>query len=105
MRIVTSKAAVDLMASGLTAQAAADRTIARLWERVRGYGGVILIDAQGRVGLAHNTPNLSYAYVTHDDGMVTGVTAGAEDAPGLAEGLAQLRVGLAQLRVQRVGDA
>lgn len=93
MRIVTSKTAVDRMASGLAAQVAADRVIAQLWERVRGYGGVILIDAQGNVGLAHNTPNLSYAYVTPGGEMVAGVEAGSGDAPGRAEGLATLRGG------------
>jgi beta-aspartyl-peptidase (threonine type) len=89
MRIVTSKAAVDLMGAGLAAQAAADAVIARLWDRVRGYGGVIMIDKRGSVGLAHNTPNLSFAYVTEEGGMVSGVEAG--DAPGRAEGLAVLR--------------
>jgi beta-aspartyl-peptidase (threonine type) len=91
MRIVTSKAAVDLMASGLAAQQAADGVIARLWERVRGYGGVILIDAQGNVGLAHNTPNLSFAYVTPDGEMVAGVEAADENTPGRAEGLTTIR--------------
>ena len=91
MKIVTSKSAVDLMAAGKSAQEAAEATIALLWKRVRGYGGVILIDPAGRVGLAHNTPNLAYAYVL-DDGTVT---AGAEfspsTTPGRAEALATVR--------------
>ncbi len=91
MRIVTSKTAVDLMAQGLSAQQAADATIARLWERVRGYGGVILIDREGHIGLAHNTPNLSYAYVTSDSEIASGTWASLETAPGRAAGLAAIR--------------
>jgi beta-aspartyl-peptidase (threonine type) len=73
MRIVTSKTACDLMAGGLTAQEAADVVIAKLWERVRGYGGVILVDRQGGIGLAHNTPNLAYAYRSFASDIVVGV--------------------------------
>jgi L-asparaginase / beta-aspartyl-peptidase len=75
MRIVTSKTAVDFLAAGHSAQQAAEATMARLWSRVQGYGGVILVDREGRVGLAHNTPNLAYAYITGDGEMVAGASA------------------------------
>lgn len=92
MRIVTSKTAVDMMAEGLAAQEAADAVIGKLWERVRGYGGVILIDRRGRVGLAHNTPNLAYAYVLPGQSVVAGVARETRiSAPGRAEGLAAVR--------------
>jgi L-asparaginase / beta-aspartyl-peptidase len=91
MKIVTSKGAVELMAAGRTAQEAADAIVARLWERVRGYGGVILIDPMGRVGLAHNTPNLAYAYVLPDGTVAAGVEFSPSTAPGRAEGLAAVR--------------
>ena len=90
MRIVTSKTAVDLMAAGQSAQAAAEATLRRLWERVGGYGGVILIDREGRVGLAHNTPNLAYAYVVAGCEMVAGAEVEGIEAPGRAEGLSHL---------------
>ncbi len=90
MRIVTSKTAVDFMADACSAQEAADAVIQRLWERVRGYGGVILIDRDGNVGLAHNTPNLSFAYITADSEMVPGAVA-SEEMPGRAAGLAMIR--------------
>lgn len=90
MRIVISKAAVDLMCDGMPAQMAAEAVIRRLWTRVRGYGGIILVDAFGRVGLAHNTPHMSYAWVTTDDGLVSG-SALDTDAPGRAEALAAIR--------------
>jgi beta-aspartyl-peptidase (threonine type) len=90
MRIVVSKAAVDLMADGYPAQEAADRVVARLWGRVRGYGGVILVDRQGRIGLAHNTPNLSFAFVTPTEDLTAGVERSPLATPGRAEGLVGL---------------
>ncbi len=72
MRIVTGKTACDYLARGFEAQAAAEAVIRLLEERVAGYGGVILIDREGNVGLAHNTPNLSYAYVLPDGEVVAG---------------------------------
>ncbi len=74
MRIVISKTACDLIAAGKSAQEAADAVIRLLHERVYGYGGIILIDREGRVGLAHNTPNMSYAYRLPGQEIVAGVT-------------------------------
>jgi beta-aspartyl-peptidase (threonine type) len=82
MRIVTTKTACDYMESGMSAQAAAEAVIERLWGRVRGYGGVIIVDRHGRVGLAHNTPNLSYAYVNPDGTIVAGVEVDAGRSSG-----------------------
>ncbi|MGC9469378.1 MAG: isoaspartyl peptidase/L-asparaginase family protein [Anaerolineae bacterium] len=91
MRIVTSKTAVDFMAGGASAQQAAEAVVARLWERVRGFGGVILIDRNGGVGLAHNTPNLAYAYVVAEGPVVAGTEVSSREIPGRAEGLAAVR--------------
>ncbi len=63
MRILTSKTACDFLARGYNAQQAAEATIRLLKERVAGYGGVILIDPEGNIGVAHNTPDMAYAYV------------------------------------------
>lgn len=73
MRIVPSKTACDFLGQGLSAQAAAEATIEMLAQRVSGYGGVILIDREGRVGLAHNTPHMSFAYIAADHDVVVGV--------------------------------
>ena len=74
MRIVISKTACDYLAAGRPAQEAADAAIRLLYGRVDGYGGIILVDRHGQIGLAHNTPNMAYAYILpgHD------VVAGAE---------------------------
>jgi beta-aspartyl-peptidase (threonine type) len=32
-----------------------------LKQRLNGHGGIILLDARGRVGIAHNTPRMAWA--------------------------------------------
>ena len=72
MRIVPSKTACDYLAAGYTAQQAAEKTIQLLHSRVAGYGGIILLDRTGDLGLAHNTPNMSYAYISRGEAVVAG---------------------------------
>jgi beta-aspartyl-peptidase (threonine type) len=35
-----------------------------LKQRLDGHGGIILLDAQGRFGIAHNTPRMAWALQT-----------------------------------------
>ena len=72
MRVVISKTACDRLAAGKSAQTAADDVIRLLHNRVGGYGGIILVDREGRVGLAHNTPNMAYAYILPGQEVVAG---------------------------------
>jgi beta-aspartyl-peptidase (threonine type) len=37
-----------------------------LKDRVNGHGGIILLDTQGRFGIAHNTPRMAWALRTAD---------------------------------------
>lgn len=67
MKVVISKLACDLVGAGLDAQAAAEEAVRRLGdERVKGLGGVIVVDYVGRVGFAYNTPYMARAYVLPD---------------------------------------
>jgi beta-aspartyl-peptidase (threonine type) len=67
MKVVISKLACDLAGAGLAAQAAAEEAVRRLGdERVKGLGGVIVVDYEGRVGYAYNTPYMARAYVLPD---------------------------------------
>lgn len=67
MKIVICKLACDLIGLGLNAQAAADEAIRRLGEeRVRGSGGVIIVDHTGHVGYAYNTPYMARATIQPD---------------------------------------
>lgn len=73
MRLVLTKTACDWLAQGLDPQTVATRLIQQLEQRVGGYGGLIIVDRQGRIGLAHNTPHLSYAYVLDGQELHAGI--------------------------------
>jgi len=64
IRLLLAKRAVDYLGAGHSAQAAASAAIRLLGARVGGSGGLILLDGEGRVGCAHNTPAMAYAYIT-----------------------------------------
>jgi beta-aspartyl-peptidase (threonine type) len=53
----------DQASPGRMSCVVAEAAIQILGERVRGRGGLIMIDCAGRVGFAHNTPNLARAYM------------------------------------------
>lgn len=62
MKLVLAKWAADRVQQGLAPSAAARIAIHRLETRLAGHGGIILLDAQGRHGLAHNTPRMAWAF-------------------------------------------
>lgn len=65
IKLVLAKSACDLMHSGKTAQEAAESSIELVNRRMRGgYMGLITVDTAGRIGAAHNSPNLCWAYMT-----------------------------------------
>ena len=64
MKLVLAKWAADRVASGNLPQWAAAEAMNYLKDRVSGHGGIILLDAQGRFGLAHNTPRMAWAHKT-----------------------------------------
>ncbi|GAC1450081.1 MAG: isoaspartyl peptidase/L-asparaginase [Ktedonobacterales bacterium] len=63
IRLLLAKRAVDYLGTGLSAPAAAEAAISMLGQRVGGSGGVILLDAEGRVGVARNTPAMAHGYM------------------------------------------
>src|SRR5947209_5546425 len=64
MKLVLAKWAADRVASGNMPQWVADEAMNYLRDRIGGHGGIILLDAQGRLGLAHNTPRMAWAHKT-----------------------------------------
>lgn len=66
MRVVLAKTANDFVASGHSAQAAADAAVSILANRTTGRGGLIVLDPQGRCGFAFNTLHMAYAFKTSD---------------------------------------
>jgi len=73
MKLVLAKWAADRVASGNLPQWVAAEAMNYLRDRVNGHGGIILLDAQGRVGIAHNTPRMAWALKT-TKGFDSGVT-------------------------------
>lgn len=63
IRLVLARRALDYIAAGMSAQAAATAAIRLLDERVHGDGGLILLDGQGRVGYARNTSSMAHAFI------------------------------------------
>jgi beta-aspartyl-peptidase (threonine type) len=64
MKLVLAKWAADRVASGNLPQWVADEAMNYLKNRVNGHGGIILLDAQGRVGISYNTPRMAWALRT-----------------------------------------
>ncbi len=73
MKVVIAKTACDFIASGMTAQQAADAAIAVLAGRTTGEGGLIVLDRLGGVGIAHNTPYIAHAVITAGRKVTTGI--------------------------------
>jgi beta-aspartyl-peptidase (threonine type) len=61
MKLVLGKWAVDRVRGGEAPQHAAEAAIIYLHRRLNGHGGLILLDQQGRYGIAHNTPRMAWA--------------------------------------------
>ncbi len=67
MKLVLAKWAADRVASGNLPEWVAAEAINYLKDRVNGHGGMILLDTQGRIGIAHNTPRMAWALRTVGD--------------------------------------
>lgn len=61
MKLVLAKWSTDRVRSGSMPEWVAKEAISHLEERVKGHGGIILLDPEGRFGIAHNTPSMAWA--------------------------------------------
>jgi L-asparaginase / beta-aspartyl-peptidase len=64
MKLVLAKWAADRVESGSLPEWVAQEAMNYLKQRLDGHGGIILLDARGRVGIAHNTPRMAWALRT-----------------------------------------
>ncbi len=64
MKLVLAKWAADRVLAGSEPGQVAVDAIHYLHRRLHGHGGMILLDAKGRFGLAHNTPRMAWALRT-----------------------------------------
>ncbi len=63
MRVALAKTATDAIARGMSAQQAADFAIKLMFDRVGGYGGLILVDYRGEIAFSYNSPHMAAAWV------------------------------------------
>jgi L-asparaginase / beta-aspartyl-peptidase len=61
MKLVLAKWAADRVRSGCAPDAVAADAMSYLERRLKGHGGIILLDQRGRFGIAHNTPRMAWA--------------------------------------------
>ena len=61
MKLVLAKWSADRVAAGNQPEWVAQEAINYLKQRLDGHGGIILLDGQGRIGIAHNTPRMAWA--------------------------------------------
>lgn len=66
MKLVLGKWAADRVAAGAPPQQSASEAISYLRQRLSGHGGIIVLDAQGRLGIAHNTPRMAWGFATSE---------------------------------------
>jgi len=64
MKLVLAKWTADRISAGNMPEWAAHEAMNYLKQRVNGHGGIIVLDAQGHIGIAHNTPRMAWAYQT-----------------------------------------
>ncbi len=67
IRLVLAKSTCDRMRAGQSPQKAAEDSIKDVNRRIQNVAnqmGLITVDAEGRIGAAHNSPHMCWAYVT-----------------------------------------
>jgi L-asparaginase / beta-aspartyl-peptidase len=64
MKLVLAKWAADRVLAGNAPEWVSLEAMNYLKTRVNGHGGIILLDAKGRLGIAHNTPRMAWAFKT-----------------------------------------
>ena len=64
MKLVLAKWTADRVAAGNLPEWAAQEAMNYLKQRLNGHGGIIVLNAAGQFGIAHNTPRMAWALMT-----------------------------------------
>jgi beta-aspartyl-peptidase (threonine type) len=64
MKLVLAKWTADRVAAGNLPEWAAQEAMNYLMQRLGGHGGIIVLNTQGQIGIAHNTPRMAWACKT-----------------------------------------
>ncbi|MGA8273001.1 MAG: isoaspartyl peptidase/L-asparaginase [Candidatus Sulfotelmatobacter sp.] len=64
MKLVLAKWTADRVLAGNLPEWAAQEAMNSLQQRLNGHGGIIVLNTQGQIGIAHNTPRMAWASKT-----------------------------------------
>jgi beta-aspartyl-peptidase (threonine type) len=64
MKLVLAKWTADRISAGNLPEWAAQEAMNYLKQRLHGHGGIIVLNPQGHIGIAHNTPRMAWAFKT-----------------------------------------
>ncbi len=64
MKLVLAKWTADRVSAGNLPEWAAQEAMNYLQQRLNGHGGIIVLNALGQFGIAHNTPRMAWAWKT-----------------------------------------
>ena len=64
MKLVLAKWTADRVSAGNLPEWAAQEAMNLLQQRLNGHGGIIVLNAHGQFGIAHNTPRMAWALKT-----------------------------------------
>ena len=73
MKLVLAKWTADRISAGNLPEWSAQEAMNYLKQRLNGHGGIIVLNPEGHIGIAHNTPRMAWAYRTvkkQDAGIV-----------------------------------
>jgi L-asparaginase / beta-aspartyl-peptidase len=71
IRIVMAKSTVAFLRAGADPRSAANQALVLLAKKTAGTAGLIIIDREGRIGYARNTPCMPVCFITNDKGAET----------------------------------
>jgi L-asparaginase / beta-aspartyl-peptidase len=64
MKLVLAKWTADRIQAGNLPEWSAQEAMNYLEQRLNGHGGIIVLNPEGHIGIAHNTPRMAWAYKT-----------------------------------------
>jgi beta-aspartyl-peptidase (threonine type) len=64
MKLVLAKWTADRISAGNLPEWSAQEAMNYLKQRLDGHGGIIVLNPEGHIGIAHNTPRMAWAYKT-----------------------------------------
>ncbi len=64
MKLVLAKWTADRIQAGNLPEWSAQEAMNYLKQRLNGHGGIIVLNPEGHIGIAHNTPRMAWAYRT-----------------------------------------